>query len=60
MYALYHGDTIITIGTKQELADYLGVKPDTIKFYNSTYHKNRTNYSGYYVIKIEEDKDVRN
>ena len=40
MFALYHGDNILTIGTIKELAKYLNVKDRTIKFYSTpTYRK---------------------
>ena len=32
-YALYKGDEHIAYGTPKELAERLGVKPETIKFY---------------------------
>ena len=56
-YALYHGDTVLTIGTVEELAKYLGVTKRTIKFYTTPTHLKRTNYKSYIVIKIEEDKE---
>lgn len=34
-YALYKGDTYLYGGTKEELANYLGVKVHTITYYNS-------------------------
>lgn len=40
IYALYKGDTYVIDGTKEELAEYLGVKTQTIEFYISpTYEK---------------------
>lgn len=39
-YAMYKGDDLIIIGTKEECAEELGVKPDTISFYCApSYHK---------------------
>lgn len=55
MYALYHGDEILTIGTAKELANYLGVNERTIKFYSTPTHKKRIKNSSYLVVKIEED-----
>lgn len=55
MYALYHGDTFIDLGTKKYLAELLGVHPRTINFYMTPTHLKRTNYRSYIVIKIEED-----
>jgi hypothetical protein len=53
VYALYHGDEILTIGTMVELAKYLGVSKRTIHFYTTPTHKKRTP-NGYLVIRIEE------
>ena len=54
MYALYHGDNILTIGTIKELAKYLNVKDRTIKFYSTPTYRKRSK-DGYLVIRIEED-----
>lgn len=58
MYALYHGDKFIDLGTKEYLAELLGVSKKTITFYMSPTYQKRNNYKGYVVIKIEEDKKV--
>lgn len=55
MYALYHGDTFIDLGTKEYLANLLKVKIKTIGFYASPTYRKRTGDRGYLVIKIEED-----
>lgn len=55
MYALYHGDTFIDLGTKEYLAKLLKVKIKTIEFYASPTYRKRTGDRGYLVIKIEED-----
>lgn len=56
-YALYKGDEILTIGTKKELALYLGVKERTIHFYSTpTYRKRNKGGNSYIVIRIEEDE----
>ena len=55
-YALYKGDEVLTIGTKQELAAYLNVSVRTIEFYSSpTYRKRNNKGNCYIVIKCEED-----
>lgn len=55
MYALYKGDSILTIGTIRELALYLEVKERTIKFYATPTYKNRNKKgNNYIVIRIEE------
>lgn len=55
MYALYHGDKFIDLGTKQYLADLINVKVSSIEFYMSPVYRKRTNDSGWIVIRIEED-----
>ena len=41
-YALYKGDELIIIGTIKEIADYLGIKEDSVRFYNTPSYKKRT------------------
>lgn len=55
MFALYHGDKFVDLGTKEYLAELLNVKIGTINFYMSPTYRRRTNDNGYIVIKIEED-----
>jgi hypothetical protein len=55
MYALYHGDKFIDIGSLEYLAKLIGVGKRTISFYMSPTYKKRTNYNGWIVIKIEKD-----
>ena len=40
-YAVYKGDKFICQGTKQQCADYLGVKPKTIYFISSAVYLKR-------------------
>lgn len=54
MYALYHGDKFIDLGTKEYLANKLNVKIATIKFYMSSTYRKRTNDNGWIVIRIED------
>lgn len=56
-YALYRGDTFLTLGSKKQLAEYLGVKESTITFYMSPTYQKRG--QGHYrnrliVIRIED------
>lgn len=51
IYALYHGDTWLTDGTRSELAKFINVSERTITFYMSNTYKNR-NENGYRVIFI--------
>ena len=57
IYALYKGDSFIAMGTKKELADYLGVTIRTISFYSTPTYQKRYNYKGWVVIRIEDDTD---
>ncbi len=62
-YALYKGDEILTIGTKKELALYLGVKERTIEYYITPTYRKR-NKGGELMVKvsleIKEDGDTIN
>jgi hypothetical protein len=53
IYALYHDDEYLAMGTREELAEYLGVKPSSIAFYGSPTYRKRAK-AGYIVIKVEE------
>ena len=44
MYALYHGDEFIDLGSKEYLANKLNVKISTIEFYMSPTYRKRTKY----------------
>lgn len=33
-YVLYKGDDIVAMGTAEEIAEELGIKPDTVKWYS--------------------------
>lgn len=47
-YALYKGDTLLHIGTVNEIAEIEGVKPETIRFYkNPTYKRRRAKSKNY-------------
>lgn len=41
IYSIYKGDEFIATGTKNELAELLDVKLETIVFYSTKSHKNR-------------------
>lgn len=58
LYALYKGDNFIDLGTKQYLANLLGVSEKTIYFYSSNVYKKRKNYNFkncYVVIEVEDE-----
>lgn len=58
IYALYKDDEFIDLGTKKYLSEKIGVKPDTINYYNSQAYKKRIENmkfkgrNSYIVIKI--------
>lgn len=58
-FALYKGDTFLTLGSRKELAAYLGVTADTITFYSSPSYKKRVKEDGkaIVVIRIEDDEE---
>ena len=58
-YAVYKGDELLVIGTRQECADALSVKPSTITFYSSNAHRKRGNDSDDRIIaiKLEDDEE---
>lgn len=57
-YALYKGDTYLYGETKEELANYLGVKVHTITYYNSNVWlkrlEERKSKNPYIVIEVED------
>ena len=40
-YAVYKGDLFVCIGTVNECADQLGVKPETIRYYTTPAYKRK-------------------
>jgi hypothetical protein len=40
-YGLYKGDELIRVGTKDELARLVGVKPETIYYYTTKAYRKR-------------------
>jgi hypothetical protein len=60
-YALYRGDEFLTVGSRRELAAYLGVDPKTITFYMSpTYTRRCKGENRLIVIRLEEDDNDLN
>ena len=53
-YALYKGDKFLNLGSIKFLAEWLGVKEDTIRFYSSPTYRKRTGDRGLLVIRIED------
>lgn len=40
-YVVYEGDEVLCVGTDEECARALGVRPETVSFYASPAHKRR-------------------
>lgn len=51
-YALYKGEEIIAMGTKYEIAEKLGVSPNTVAFYRSPTYARRTSESGRRLVEL--------
>lgn len=58
-YALYKGDEFICLGTIKEIAEFEGVREDTIRFYGTRSYKERLEGRNIrnpkILIKIEDD-----
>lgn len=54
-YALYKGDQLLAIGTKEEIAEEMKVKVRTIQYYMTPSQFKRANGKGRILIPIEED-----
>ena len=60
-YAVYKGDRFLTMGTGQECAEHLGVKPETIRWYTSPAYqrrlqKRKASDNVRQVLKMEDDE----
>ena len=58
-YAVYKGDELLVIGTLEECAEALKVKPATILFYQSGVYQRRGKNSNKrrIAIKLEDDEE---
>lgn len=54
-YALYRGDEFLTIGTQKEIAEELGVKESSVRFYGSPSYRKRTDDRGLILIELEDE-----
>ncbi|KPJ21806.1 hypothetical protein [Streptococcus phocae] len=56
VYAIYKGDKFIDVGTKREIADQLGITPNSVTFLASPSHKKRSPNDRFAIfIGYEED-----
>lgn len=57
-YALYSGDEFVMIGTVPELAERMGVKPDTVKWYlthTARKRREKRNTTRWILVRLEEE-----
>lgn len=52
VYVVYKGEDILAIGTVEEIAKILGIKPESVIFYNSKTYKKRTSENARRLIEI--------
>lgn len=56
IYALYKGEEILSIGTSKEIATEMNIKEETVMYYATNAHKNRTSEeNGRRLVKLEEE-----
>lgn len=56
-YALYKGDQIIAVGTANQIAEEIGVKPETVYYYKSpSYQRRVSGKNGRVLVDIDEDE----
>lgn len=60
LYALYHGDEFVAIGTARELAELEGTSPESIRWASASsarkYGDRTGSHGGRVVVKIGEDE----
>ena len=57
-YALYSGDEFIAIGTIEEIAERMGVKPDTVRWYTTpTAERRRSRHERkkWEIVRLDEE-----
>lgn len=54
-YAIYRGDELLDVGTRTELAERRGVKPDTISYYATPAYLRRRVHEerSLYVVRVD-------
>ena len=53
IYALYKGEELKLVGSREEIMEFAGIKLDTFHFYKTEVNKNRTNRRGTFVEVVE-------
>ena len=54
VFVLYHGDEVVDICTKEELAERHGLKPDTISFYASASYLARATGDHTRAVRVDD------
>lgn len=54
-YALYRGDELVDVGTRDEVAARQGIKPSTVVFYASPSYRRRVKEESNGVIAVRVD-----
>ncbi|TFI09829.1 hypothetical protein E4P35_13075 [Thiopseudomonas sp. 4R-3cl] len=53
-YALYKGEDILIIGTIKEIAEKLGIKEESVKFYATPTYKKRTTENARRLVSLND------
>ena len=55
-YVAYEGDKLVCIGTRQEIADFWGISPETVTFYATPAYRKRWKDDGRIVVRVREEQ----
>ena len=55
-YVAYEGEEPVFIGTRQEVADFWGISPETVTFYATPAWAKRRKDNERIVVRVREDK----
>lgn len=58
IYALYNNEEFVMAGKVDEVSDYLGVTPQSVKFYSTPTYKKRNQCENTHVIKWREELEI--
>lgn len=53
-YALYKGDELLSVGTRQEIAEEMGIKRQTVSIYGTDSYKKRAGKNIRVLIELED------
>ena len=55
-YVAYEGEEVVCIGTRQEIADFWGISPETVTFYATPAWVKRRKDNERIVVRVREDR----